>query len=245
MKLFHLLTLCSVFLLISFCSNAQAFLAFNHTNQGIFPEDNVTYSTDENAMLQLEKSIHLSTKNIVGKRVTLSWEIPSAIKFRNFVLQRSNDGDSFMDICLLHSKIRISKKENTTFTDVTSLDGLYYYRLAELDEAGVVKNYEPIEVVVGDISTENMIYPFATIQKIGNQDKFYIKTKNTEDLQVTVNTLSGMPIVCEYQALGTFDFMITPVAPLTEGTYIVKIKNKLGEKEYKIQGSALQEGIGF
>lgn len=242
------LILCALFILIASSQASCQFLLASNENSPTHefvkntnnPSDNTKYTFDF-----LEELVHLETKSVSRKQITLQWQIPNEIAHRNYVIQRSEDLENYFDVCLLHSKVA-SKKIATTFTDKVANSGVYYYRLAELDEEGVQKNYAFIEVNTEEPFVENASVPVAIVRKFGINDHVYVRVNDIDKLEVKVSTTSGMAIVCEVKTMDDKDFILMPVSPIAEGNYIVKVKNSIGEKEFKIAGGSVQpEGIGF
>ena len=66
-------------------------------------------------------------------------------------------------------------------------------------------------------------------------DVVRIKVESNKDLQVYLNTESGMGVPFELMNLGENEIFISPSYALTNGDYTVRLKTKAGEKKLKLK----------
>jgi hypothetical protein len=66
-------------------------------------------------------------------------------------------------------------------------------------------------------------------------DVVRVKVESNKDLQVYLNTESGMGVPFELMNLGTNEVFISPSYTLPNGDYTIRLKTKVGEKKLKLK----------
>jgi hypothetical protein len=182
------------------------------------------------------KKAQLKLKAIDGKKVSLDFNISSEKRNSQYVIQRSRDLVQYEDVLVLNSA---RSKRKGSFTDEPHETGLSYYRLVEVFDDGTTFNHVPVMAVTEDANSN-----FALIDHLACDDKIYVRVSHNVGMQVTVSDENRMPIVCDYQALSETDFILKPYTPLSEGVYVVTIKNYTGTREYRLPARTPEIVIG-
>ena len=73
-----------------------------------------------------------------------------------------------------------------------------------------------------------------SINRSERGDVVRVKVESNKDLQVYLNTESSMGVPFELMNLGDNEIFISPSYTLPNGNYIIKLKNKAGEKKLKL-----------
>ncbi len=117
-----------------------------------------------------------------GKNNQLTWRTASEVNTSHFVVQRSKDGNQFVDLGQVAAINDRTKINTYSFTDQTPLNGNNYYRLKMMDRDGQYK-YSNIEVLNSTALINNVkVYPNPTQSAI-NTD-FNIAEDSEGDLEI-------------------------------------------------------------
>ncbi len=65
-------------------------------------------------------------------------------------------------------------------------------------------------------------------------DVVRVRVESNKDLQVYLNTESGLGVPFELMNLGENEVFISPLYTLSNGNYIIRLKSKLGERKLKL-----------
>ena len=74
-----------------------------------------------------------------------------------------------------------------------------------------------------------------SINRSERGDVVRVKVESNKDLQVYLNTESGMGVPFELMNLGENEIFISPSYTLPNGDYTIKLKTKVGEKKLKLK----------
>ncbi len=161
---------------------------------------------------------------IEGESVKVSWETTNEIDNSHFMVQRSQDGNSFGTLGRVNAKgTGLEGTFNYQFWDAEPFENLSYYRLKMFDLNGDFK-YSPIrsvlfEKVVSGVQGEISLYP-----NPNGGARFYLNLNGilTTDAKVQVIDMVGRTVHTQDVQKGGDNIIITPNRTLPAGTYILR-----------------------
>ncbi len=168
----------------------------------------------------LATSLPIQLLSFTGKKVNnsiaLQWATESERNVRDFTLQKSTDGISFVDLATIASAKNANTTQRYAYTDLAPAMGNNYYRLTVNDLDGSVRREGDIVTVRFDKKGEVAIYPNPTSGKLSV--RFQSEQNGTANLRI-FNVLGS--IVKEHTATfdkgeNTFDL---DLSDLPNGTY--------------------------
>lgn len=153
--------------------------------------------------------------NAVGNDVVLSWKTTNETNNRRFDIQWSRDGKSFETIGSEEGKGTISTTSNYSWKQYGVADGLYYYRLKQVDLDGKYTNSDAIAVRVGRMSTIQLGPNPAdgVIKIIGGKNSNY---------NVSVFSTTGVTL---FTGVSEGELKVDFLSP---GVYIIKVSGEGG-----------------
>jgi hypothetical protein len=184
-------------------------------------DDRVTYSQSFATLpISLIKwSVTAEDQN----QALLKWTTTDAVNFDHFVVQRSTDGSSFMDVQTVAANPGDSlTQQNYSYTDQDNWNGTLYYRLMMVDRDGQA-SYSNILSLSLQVAQSIRIYPtmvengsvFIETSNAVNQALFELFDMNGHRLQT--NTWSSLQ--------GKQPVTIGANCRLPAGAYIVRLSN--------------------
>ncbi|AFM05370.1 hypothetical protein Fleli_3029 [Bernardetia litoralis DSM 6794] len=162
--------------------------------------------------------------NIEGESVKVDWETTNEKDNSHFMIERSQDGNSFGSLGRVNAKgTDLEGTFNYQFWDAEPFTGLSYYRLKQVDLNGDFE-YSPVrsilfEKTISGIKGEISLYP-----NPNGGARFYLNLegKLTTDAQVEVIDMMGRTIHKQAVQKGAADIIVTPMRVLPAGTYILR-----------------------
>lgn len=156
-------------------TNASTDLEVNRTFTTSAAIDNNWYIGTKNktqsTLVPIVLPIELLEFNVLPdnslKQVTITWSTASEVNNEKFILERSNDGFVFYPIDSINGSKKSNVVLNYTSTDTDLHNGLYYYRLKQVDIDGSF-TYSKIEAINLDIDFSLCIIPNPNDGKHGN-----------------------------------------------------------------------------
>lgn len=150
------------------------------------------------------------------QKVELNWATASEHQSDYFLIERSQDLQNFTEVAKVKAAGMSSQRLTYNTTDEKPLKGTSYYRLTQVDLNGSRHTYRPISVSIDD-DTKIDVYPNPS-----DGEAFYVRTTNPETA-IQVHSLSGTPIPVSVTPKGNNELLVTPLARLTQGLYVVSI----------------------
>lgn len=154
----------------------------------------------------------------VGRNIRLDWATESELNSDFFLIERSCDGQVWQTIGYQDAAGNSQEQLNYSYLDESSVNGLAYYRLKQVDNNGNF-DYSPVRSVQAALEYRFEIYPNPADEliNIGLEDK--------DDLvSIELYSLTGTKIPVEYVALKGYAQL--DCAPLRSGTYQVLVKTE-------------------
>ncbi|MFW5663557.1 MAG: G8 domain-containing protein, partial [bacterium] len=120
-----------------------------------------------------------------GGEVLLHWQTATETNNDYFTVLRSSDGEHFHPLGRLYGAGNSNQVNSYTFSDVTPLPGVSYYRVRQTDFDGQYDYSETLAVEVGAFAE-------ATISAQNRQIHFYLPSDRNESWNYRVYNLSGL-----------------------------------------------------
>ncbi len=205
--------------------------SYNGTARGAWgvypflPSGNILVSDDLSGLYILRTTFPLPVElsyfeaKANASTVDLYWQTLSEENNEKFVIERSQDGQSFESIGEVRGAGNASQKLNYSFEDKEPLSGTSYYRLKQLDFDGQF-DYSEVKSVKFKRGKEVVIYPNPT--KIGNDVRITIPNMNDEEfISATLFDITGKQIRSLNPDGSTIDLN---TSELIKGTYLFEIQ---------------------
>jgi uncharacterized repeat protein (TIGR01451 family) len=116
----------------------------------------VTYSINTGCSLPLTLINFTAIKQ--GNSSLLNWQTASEIDTKDFIIERSTNGNGYAQIGVVAASTNSSVEHNYNFTDNNPAAGVNYYRLKMEDINGDF-TYSPIQIVNFNESNTMLVYP--------------------------------------------------------------------------------------
>jgi len=91
----------------------------------------------------------------VEQNVVVDWALENGTLLDNYIVERSTDGNVFTAI----GKVKAGEAKNYSFTDVSALPGVYYYRIKATSYSGAVGYSETVKVKIVKSSPALYVFP--------------------------------------------------------------------------------------
>jgi hypothetical protein len=123
-----------------------------------------------------------------NKQVTLNWSTATEINNNGFEIQRSTSNSEFVTVGFVKGAGTITEEQNYSYTDKNMIDGIYSYRLKQIDYNGMYEYSDIIEVDVRSLDNysleQNYPNPFNPSTKIA-----YVLKEKTNVKILVMNAL--------------------------------------------------------
>ncbi len=155
------------------------------------------------------------------KNVLLSWETNTEINTGYFIIQRSADNISFVDIGRQTARGQANQVTRYTFRDQQASFGKWYYRLKMVDMDDRYEFSKTITVSINENAhgdsrlMENPVSTFIDIQL----------RKNSTKTSLMVFDISGRKVMERSVPAGTSRYRINETSSLRPGIYLLEIRN--------------------
>lgn len=186
------------------------------------------FSEAQTVKIRSTKEIGLNISFNLENKVVIKWITPLDHQTVRFIVQRSNDNETFFDIREIEVKqngIENGQSLQFSFTDSKTIRNVEYYRTMEYESSGQLHIYASFPVK-----------PISPISITKNVDLTYILkviVEDNRDLTALISTESGLGVSCDFEKSGTTDMIIRPAYPLNNGNYILKLRSPKGDKQLK------------
>jgi hypothetical protein len=164
-----------------------------------------------------------TAKNINNKEVLLSWTTESEENLEYFEIQRGRDGYNFKTIATVDKAGQNISGSDYSFYDKEIMKGENYYRIKMIEKDNKY-NYSKTKVIVFLQKPGRLqIFP----NPFDSEIEIIYESDISQTTKITLTDIAGKYI---YETIyemhkGTNRIKITPGDKITEGTYIINIKN--------------------
>lgn len=158
--------------------------------------------------------------------VTLDWNTQDEVNFSHFIIERSADGETWVEIGTVEAKGNSEVETAYTYVDEQPLSGNNFYRLTEVN---LDNSYVYSQVLVVRTTT------LAQISLFPNPATNYVNVSlggNTPSAVTVLLTSAAGQRLAEKQATGGAGTIVTiPVGNLASGLYILTVISADGSRE--------------
>jgi hypothetical protein len=200
---------------------------------------NVKFTDDGTAIINPEEGpmpvtlAKFAATLIQGSRVQLDWSTSMEINCNKFVVEKSYDGNTFVEGPVVAGNGTTSLYHSYSITDdVSSAGSMIYYRLKQIDFDGKANLSKVIAV---KINKENQVVsvspnPFTSFVNIK------IEWSKSEVVTARVINIQGKEIISKTMQVnkGTNSFKIDELSKLPPGNYFLQIVSLMQSLTYKI-----------
>jgi len=152
-----------------------------------------------------------------GSIVELAWATASEENFDYFALERSADGEHFVEIAQINGVGNSNTRQDYDFVDEFPLSGRSYYRLRSVDFDGYTEVFDYVMVEVDEQPADFVVYPNpVTDGQFAIQTNFEITGEATLTVFDSMGSIKMTLPVNAWQQ--SYD-----VSGLERGTYIVRL----------------------
>lgn len=169
---------------------------------------------------------------IKGKErsVILKWSTAQEVNNDHFGVERSNDGVNYTLIGQVPATNANSGIANYSFTDITPLQGVNYYRLNQVDKNGRSQHSKIVTIDVDGSAAQWHVYP----NPAGSSTALYLNSSLAK-LQLVLTDASGKVVFTKQLSNGAAGQKITiPVQGLARGVYLLKVNTDHTTRTEKI-----------
>ena len=162
------------------------------------------------------------------KEVSLTWTTVSEHNNQYFTVERSKDGETFVELQRVDSKGNSVESQEYEAADNSPLTGTSYYRLKQTDNNGTFTYSKTVAVSVPASDNELTAYPNPSTTILNLQ----IKDAATKKLTYSLYSIDGKLI--SQQPINN-DLTVIPTSTLVNGIYLLQVKdNNKSIKSFKI-----------
>lgn len=155
----------------------------------------------------------------IGNNVRLSWETASEINSAYFEVQRSTDMSEFIALKRIDATNNSNEKRWYSFEDENLPQGIYYYRLRQVDFDGKATNYKALAVNISDDTPSILTYP-NPVSTANNM--VYVKMYNINPENVLLINSQGQQISYSLKQDSANTYILTPNTNIAGGIYYLK-----------------------
>lgn len=187
------------------------------------PESFITFGNTI-ANLPVELDYFEASLNEDAGRVIANWSCVSQSNNDYFTIERSRDGNSFMEIGTVNGDGTTTQTKDYTFTDYDPLTGLSYYRLRQTDNDGKTETFNAVsvhyiipldEVEIQNIWPNPFMNEFSVEYNLNMASEVSISLYNSNGIRLFSDDVSSQGGRNEYKYSGASD--------LSPGMYFLNI----------------------
>jgi hypothetical protein len=162
------------------------------------------------------------------KSVTIRWSTQQELNSDLFNVERSADGINWTDVGYIKAKGNSNQVSDYSFTDLSTLNGISYYRMKVVNLDG---DFGYTETRVVHLSVEKNLVIFPNPAK----DNLNIYLREASPVQLTLRLISVTGLVLLERKLngGKGAAVSIPVTQFQPGNYIIQVSGSDGTKQTK------------
>lgn len=185
------------------------------------------FSITASSVLPLSK-LDFSVR-IAGSKIDLNWNTLTEINTKDFIIERSANGTSFIKVGIINASGNSTERRNYSYVDETPLPGVSYYRLV-LINTDEHKEYFDIKKIIYDIDKHFMVKSIAKQNNLSLQ----ISTSGRDVFSIRIVDVAGR----EYgsKTMSVSSGQVVESFSVLPGIYVWEVKNSSGES---ISGKAI------
>jgi len=184
------------------------------------------FSMAQTEKIRSNREIALNTSFNLENKVVIKWISQPNHDPVRFVVQRSIDNETFLDIQEIEVKnngIEPRERSQFAFTDAKMLRNVEYYRIMEYERSGQSHIYPSFPVKI--------VSPISIVRSPDLTCILKVMVDDTKGLIALVSTEAGLGVPCDIEISGTKDLILKPSYSLNDGTYLIKLRSPTGEEK--------------
>ncbi|WP_338765233.1 T9SS type A sorting domain-containing protein [Bernardetia sp. ABR2-2B] len=161
---------------------------------------------------------------VEGESVKLDWKTTNEIDNSHFMVERSQDGNTFGSLGRVNAKgTGLEGTFEYQFWDAEPYQGLSYYRLQMFDLNGTFK-YSPVRSILFEKEISGIQGKVSLYPNPNGGARFYLNLdgKLTTDAQIQIVDMTGRIVHQQNVQKGGADIIITPMQVLPAGAYLLR-----------------------
>jgi len=210
--------------------DAIMFYAPNNSPDWTIYIDDVSY----NSTSPLPVELRLFVANVVGRNVHLSWQTETEINNFGFEIQRRKINDDWTNIHFVQGNGNSNSRRYYKFIDESLDEGVYQYRLKQIDFNGNFNFSETVEV---EIVSTNDFYLYQNYPNPFNPSTHIrYKLPSLSNVRLRIFNLNGElveELVNEKQEAGSYYVIWTPSKEIASGVYFYRLEATSLEEKTK------------
>ncbi len=173
--------------------------------------------------------VSFKASKIDQNQVQVKWSTASEKNNDFFTIERSQDGNNFIEILKVKGAGNSSCLKNYSIIDEVQLSGTYYYRLKQTDFDGTTETFKPIAVDLGKSSNTSEKAKIISNPFKSNFSVIFNSGENTTAHAILLS-MNGHVVFNESLELqsGINEYQFTRGEELMSGAYILKIQTSKG-----------------
>lgn len=187
---------------------------------GSTPDSNPNNNTD-NAATTPFRILPVTWLNFSGvakaEHVVLNWSTASEKSNKFFIVQRSRDLDSWVEVCQIAGNGTTSESSNYQFTDQSPFLGSNYYRVAQVSEEGKI-SYSKVIRMDFDMEQGLKVYPNPFVRELE------LEATNMLDLKLDLFGMDGRSIIVPILERSNEHLKLN-LESLPSGIYLIRLSN--------------------
>ncbi len=168
--------------------------------------------------------LFFSAKNNKNRSIALSWTTTTEINNAFFSIERSNNGNRFMEIGRKLGAGTSQQKQHYSYNDDSPVSGPNYYRLRQVDFDGKFE-YSPVVIAALDVESDIRLSPMPVLHQIQVQ----LGEVSQDELTWQIFDYAGRAVLSGSTRGETTAFEIN-MLDVASGAYVLRIVS--GEKTW-------------
>lgn len=158
--------------------------------------------------------------------ITVRWSTQQEINSNNFTVERSADGSTWSDVGVVQAKGFSNQVSDYSFTDLSALDGITYYRLRIMNLDGDT-GYTETRIVRLSFARNFIVFPNPAKDNLN----IYLREASSVQMTLRLITVTGQ-IVLERKIEGGKGTAISvSLQKYLQGIYFVQLSGSDGTKQ--------------
>ncbi len=152
----------------------------------------------------------------------LEWQTQAELNSNNFILQRSNNGQDYLNLATINAAGNSNSLKNYYFADVNPLNGINYYRLIMVDK----DNSFEYSKVISIENKKDYTFKIVSSSLATNNKQVNLTVASKENIKVLIKVFdnNGRDILTETYALQKgLNFITKYTSAVSQGMYYVKV----------------------
>lgn len=167
-----------------------------------------------------------TVKKVENAQAMVNWSTATELNAKEFILERSIDGLTFVGIHKVNAKGMSNSTVNYNYKDLSPTSGYNYYRIAEVSTDGKISYSEIISVYFNERGAALDVYP-----SLVRGSNITVEVKNSNGTSLAIISSNGKIVMNNIKP--TSSSTLLDVSKLSSGSYIIRSLEKDGTVQQK------------